>query len=64
MKARNMERCNCSYDPCSRKGVCCRCLESHLAQRELPGCCFPRDSERTWDRSFQHFARLVREGKV
>lgn len=63
-KHENTRRCNCSYDPCSRKGICCSCLASHLGQRELPACCFPPDGEKTWDRSFQHFARLVREGKV
>jgi hypothetical protein len=30
----------------------------------LPGCCFPDDAERTYDRSFEHFARLVGQGKV
>jgi len=32
--------------------------------RQLPGCCFPDEAEKTWDRSFEHFARLVSEGKV
>lgn len=61
---RNREFCNCTYDPCSRKGVCCDCIRYHLRMRELPGCCFPDDAERTWDRSFEHFARLVNEKQV
>lgn len=63
-KATNMGHCNCSYEPCSRKGACCDCLAYHLASRELPACCFPRDAERGYDRSFAHFARLVSSGKV
>lgn len=63
-KSVNLTRCNCSYEPCSRKGICCDCLSYHLRMRQLPACCFPDDVERTWDRSFEHFARLVREGKI
>ncbi len=29
-KDQNLQRCNCSYEPCSRKGVCCECLQYHL----------------------------------
>jgi len=56
---RNMTWCNCSYEPCSRKGLCCECVEYHLNHRELPGCCFPDRAERTYDRSFEHFVRLI-----
>lgn len=61
---RNMKFCNCSYEPCSRKGICCDCLQYHLKMRQLPACCFPDDAERTYDRSFEHLARLVQEGKA
>lgn len=61
---KNLEKCNCTYDPCSRKGVCCDCLTYHLRMRQLPACCFSSEAERTWDRSFEHFAGLVQEGKV
>ena len=63
-KDRNLERCNCSYEPCSRKGVCCECLRYHINMRQLPACVFPADAERTCDRSYEHFARLVNEGRV
>ncbi|MDY0167151.1 MAG: DUF6485 family protein [Thermoguttaceae bacterium] len=63
-KQDNLDFCNCSYEPCSRKGVCCECLQYHLRSRQLPGCCFPDAAERTYDRSFDHFARLVAAGKV
>jgi hypothetical protein len=54
----NMKRCNCSYEPCSRKGRCCECLAYHLRMSELPACCFPDEVERTYDRSFRRFAEL------
>jgi hypothetical protein len=63
-KEKNLSRCNCSYDPCARKGACCECLTYHLKSRQLPGCCFPMDAERSYDRSFEHFARLVSNKKV
>lgn len=58
-KEKNLKNCNCSYDPCARKGVCCDCLSYHLAARQLPACCFPAEVERTYDRSFERFAKLV-----
>jgi hypothetical protein len=30
----------------------------------LPACCFPADAEKTYDRSFEHFARLVSEKRI
>ena len=63
-KEKNLEICNCSYDPCPRKGVCCDCIAHHLKSRQLPGCCFSDEAEATYDRSFEHFARLVGEGKA
>ncbi len=63
-KEENRDRCNCTYEPCSRKGTCCDCLQYHLRMRELPACCFDSDVERTYDRSFEHFARLVTERKL
>ena len=56
-KEKNLERCNCSYDGCSRKGMCCDCLASHLQSKQLPGCCFPDAVEKTYDRSFAAFAK-------
>ncbi len=56
-KDRNMAFCTCSYPGCSKHAVCCECIQSHLQSRQLPGCCFPRDAEKTYDRSFEAFAR-------
>ncbi len=63
-QSQNLKHCNCSYKPCARKGICCECLQYHLKSRQLPGCCFPDKAEMTYDRSFEHFARLVAEGKA
>ena len=63
-KEKNLKACNCTYEPCSRKGTCCDCIIYHLRMRELPACCFPDDAERSYDRSFEHFARLVSSGKI
>ncbi len=53
----NLEKCNCTYEPCGKKGHCCLCLEYHLKLNELPACCFPDDVERTYDRSIAMFIR-------
>nr|WP_321398124.1 DUF6485 family protein [uncultured Desulfobacter sp.] len=63
-QTKNLKQCNCSYEPCSRKGLCCDCLQYHIKKRQLPACVFPNDAEKTFDRSYEHFARLVGEGKV
>lgn len=63
-KDENLKKCNCTYDPCSRKGICCQCIRYHLSMRQLPACCFPEQAEKTWDRSFEYFARLVDQEKV
>jgi hypothetical protein len=63
-KNKNISRCTCTYEPCSRKGNCCDCISYHVKSRELPACCFSKDGEKTYDRSFGHFARLVMEKKI
>jgi hypothetical protein len=56
----NESRCNCTYEPCSRKGKCCECIAYHLDMRELPACAFPAEIERTYDRSFNRFVEAVK----
>jgi len=51
----NKQRCTCTYEPCSRKGMCCDCIEYHWKMGELPGCLFPPEVERTYDRSLARF---------
>ena len=57
-KENNLDRCNCSYEPCARKGICCECLAYHQKLGELPACYFPADVERSYDRSIARFKRL------
>ena len=57
----NLEKCNCTYEPCSRKGKCCECIRYYLSMDELPACAFPPDVERTYDRSFTRFVNLHRD---
>ncbi|MEW5737020.1 MAG: DUF6485 family protein [Thermodesulfobacteriota bacterium] len=64
LQKENEKSCNCTYDPCSRKGICCKCLAYHRKSRQLPACVFPPEAERTFDRSYEHFARLVAAKKV
>ena len=45
----NLKPCNCSYEPCSRKGRCCECLKYHWDMQEMPACFFPDTVERTYD---------------
>ncbi len=56
---KNQSRCSCTYDPCPRKGVCCECIMYHNSQGELPGCLFPPDVERTYDRSVKRYLRAM-----
>ena len=60
---KNKQKCNCSYEPCSRKGVCCECIRYHWSMKQLPACFFPADVERTYDRSLERFIRIYQEGK-
>lgn len=52
---RNIQQCTCTYEPCSRKGICCECIAYHRRYNELPGCLFPPAVERTYDRSIERF---------
>lgn len=55
--------CACTYEPCSRKGKCCECIAYHRRNGELPGCLFPKDAERTYDRSIRKFIQSC-QGKA
>ena len=57
----NKERCNCTYEPCAKKGVCCECIKYHRGSGELPACFFPDDVEKTYDRSIERFIKTYQE---
>jgi len=54
--------CSCTYEPCARKGKCCECIAYHLKYDELPGCVFPSEVEKTFDRSFARFVDVFNAG--
>ncbi|MFN3270815.1 MAG: hypothetical protein ACK42G_09520 [Candidatus Kapaibacteriota bacterium] len=35
-----------------------------MRNRELPACFFPKDAERTYNRSFEYFVSLYNKGKI
>ncbi len=57
----NLRNCPCTWEPCSRKGVCCECLRYHLSRNEVPACFFPPDVEKTYDRSIEKFIEVWKE---
>ena len=59
-KEKTKSRCTCTYEPCSRKGICCECIAYHRENGEAPGCLFPPDVERTFDRSLERLAACYR----
>ena len=54
----NMGFCNCTWETCPRKGKCCECIVYHRKAGELPACLFPKEVERTFDRSIRRFVAL------
>jgi hypothetical protein len=54
-QSKNKAECNCTYEPCPRKGICCDCIRYHRDSGELPACFFSKDAERTYDRSVRKF---------
>lgn len=57
----NKTKCNCAYEPCSRKGICCECIQYHWGIEELPACFFPDDIEKTYDRSIERFIKTYQQ---
>lgn len=55
----NKTNCNCSYS-CSKKGMCCECVNYHRNREELPACYFTDIVERTYDRSIENFIKTYK----
>ena len=53
----NMKVCNCTYEPCPRKGKCCECVPYHRRSGELPACYFSAAGEKTYDRSVESYMK-------
>jgi hypothetical protein len=58
-REKNLESCGCSYPGCVRKGICCECVRHHREKKELPGCFFPKETERSFDRSVKKFLEVM-----
>ncbi len=54
----NKEMCTCTYPGCPRKGQCCECIAYHQQRGEIPGCLFPEEAEKTYDRSVEYFVEV------
>jgi len=54
-KEENLEKCNCSYPGCPRKGICCLCISHHKEKDQLPACYFSDKVEKSYDRSIKNF---------
>ncbi|HMA99418.1 MAG TPA: DUF6485 family protein [Spirochaetota bacterium] len=52
---KNLKNCNCTYEPCPRKGKCCECIQYHMRMNEMPACFFDDAAEKTYDRSVENF---------
>lgn len=57
---KNKSMCTCTYDPCDKKGKCCECINYHWQMKQLPGCFFPPDVERTYNRSIAKFIKTYK----
>ena len=51
----NISKCTCTYEGCDKKGRCCECVAYHRDMKQLPGCFFTKEGERSYDRSFRRF---------
>lgn len=54
----NLASCPCTYPGCDKKGKCCQCISYHKSRGELPGCSFPPEIEKTYDRSIAAFIKI------
>lgn len=52
---KNKQNCSCTYEPCTRKGICCECVKYHRDRNAIPACFFPPDIEKTYNRSLERF---------
>ncbi len=57
----NKAGCNCTYEPCDKKGMCCECIKYHKSMGQMPACFFPNDAEKTYDRSIENFIKIYQE---
>lgn len=39
--------------------MCCICIRHHREKGEMPGCLFPDEAEKTFDRSVEKFVEVM-----
>lgn len=59
-KEENRTVCPCTYISCLNRGMCCSCVQYHRSKNEIPGCFFPADAEKTYNRSLEFFVSLFK----
>ena len=52
----NLAACACTYD-CEKRGKCCECVTYHRSLKQVPGCFFSKEAEKTYDRSISRFIK-------
>lgn len=57
-KESNLKDCTCDEMDCPRRGICCECVRHHRSKGEIPGCFFPPEAEKTYDRSVRKFVEI------
>jgi hypothetical protein len=60
-KNKNIKSCTCTYASCSRKGMCCECIQYHLSADEVPGCFFPPQAEKSYNRSREYYISVIKK---
>ncbi len=60
---KNLASCTCTYVSCERRGLCCECIAYHRGNDQLPGCLFPAEAEKTYDRSVRHYVKVMQAGQ-
>jgi hypothetical protein len=58
---KNLAGCTCTYLACERRGACCACVAHHRSKGQLPGCVFPAEAEKTYDRSARYFVKVMQD---
>lgn len=58
---KNLKNCTCTYPSCARAGICCQCVFYHRQKGQIPGCFFPKEGEKTFDRSIKNFIAWQKE---
>ncbi len=60
-RKKNLVDCTCTYAACDRRGLCCECVAYHRSSGQLPGCFFPPEVEKTYDRSVRKYVEVMQD---